>query len=296
MSKRFKQAERATWIGIVANVALTVLKGIAGYVGGSRALIADAAHSASDVVSSIAVLVGIRAAQKPPDREHPYGHGKAESVAALVVAIILMIVGVEIIKDSLTVLFAATVNAPSSIAIIALLLSILTKEILFQYKYRLGKKLNSPALMAEGWHHRSDVFSSLAALLGVGGAMLGGYLGISWMIYLDPLFGIVVSLLVMRVGYQLARVSILVMLEQVVDEEHRQRYIHTASQVSGVQRIDELIARTHGHYVVVDIKLSVKPYLTVEEGHRIAKEVKALLQHTHAEIKQVLIHINPYKP
>lgn len=295
MENRFKKAEIATWIGIVANLFLAIMKGIAGVISGSRALIADAAHSASDVVSSIAVLAGIRAAQKPPDKEHPYGHGKAENVAAIIVAILLVVVGIEIALSSFKVFFGEIPKAPTMLAIVVILISIVVKEILFQYKYRLGKKINSPALIAEAWHHRSDVLSSVAAFVGIGGAIIGSNLGYAGFVYLDPLAGVVVAILVIKMGYQLAKESTLVMLEQVLDKEASQQFLETANKVSGVLRVDELHARTHGHYIIIDIKVGVNPALTVEDGHRISKDVKQSLLKNHSEVKNVLVHINPYR-
>lgn len=294
MDKGLRQAERATWIGIIVNALLAVMKGIVGWISGSRALIADAAHSASDVVGSIAVLAGIRTAQKPPDDEHPYGHGKAENVATIIVAIILIVVGVEIAISSTKVFFGEIPQAPSEIALVAILISILTKELMFQYKYRLAKRINSTALLAEAWHHRSDVLSSVAALVGVLGAILGKLYNLSILIFLDPLAGLFVALLVIKVGYTLAKESSLVMMEQVLDATAVKPLISTASGVNGVRRVDELLARTHGHYIVVDLRVGVDPNLSVEEGHRISKRVKEELMLKHNNIKKVFVHVNPY--
>ncbi len=175
MENRTKKAQFASIVGIVANLILAVVKGIAGVIGNSKALIADAFHSASDVVSSIAVLVGIRAAQKPPDPEHPYGHGKAENIATLIVSILLVVVGVEILLDSISTLFSDEQSETGMIALYAIIFSLIVKEALFQYKKRLGDKINSPAIIADAWHHRSDAISSLIALAGIGAAMIGSH-------------------------------------------------------------------------------------------------------------------------
>ena len=158
----------ATWVGIIVNLLLTLIKAIGGILGGSRALIADALHSASDVVGSIVVLFAVKIANKPPDEEHPYGHGKAEGVASIIVALLLIVVGVEISISSIKVFFGETPEAPGIIALIILVISILIKEVLFYYKLWLGKKYNSTVLITEAWHHRSDSLSSFAALLGIG--------------------------------------------------------------------------------------------------------------------------------
>ncbi|MCK0471034.1 cation diffusion facilitator family transporter [Halalkalibacter sp. APA_J-10(15)] len=295
MDNQFKQAEVATWIGIVVNALLAIMKGIVGWLSGSRALIADAAHSASDVAGSIAVLAGLRTAQKPPDKDHPYGHGKAENVATIIVALLLIIVGIEIAVSSVQGVWGQAPQAPGGIALIAIVISIVAKEVMFQYKYRLAKKINSSVLLAEAWHHRSDVLSSIAAFVGVLGAIFGEYLNIPILIYLDPIAGILVSLLVIKIGYSLAKESSMIMMEQVLAPEKTTPFLQTVRSVKGVMRVDELLARTHGHYIVIDLKVSVGSHLSVEEGHRISKLVKEALMSEHSTVKKVMIHINPYQ-
>ena len=174
MTNRYRQAQRATILGIIVNIILAIIKGIGGIMGNSRALVADAVHSASDVVSSVAVYIGVRAAQKPPDREHPYGHGKSENVATLIVAILLVVVGFEIMYNSISSIWTERANEVTSMMVLYIIIfSLVIKEVLFQYKYRLGRKINSPALIADAWHHRSDAISSAVALLGVGLTIIG---------------------------------------------------------------------------------------------------------------------------
>lgn len=290
--RRFKQAEFAAWLGIIGNILLAVIKFIIGQLGNSRALVADAVHSFSDVVGSLAVLIGLRAAKLPPDEEHPYGHGKAESIAAIIVAVVLFIVGAQIGYGSLHAMFNPLV-APSIMAVYVALFSIVVKEAMFQYKYRLGKKLNSDALIANAWEHRSDAYSSIAALIGIGGAVLGGYLGIPWLVYLDPIAGLIVSIFVMVMAWKLGREAIHNTLDHVLPEEETEELIRTAEQVAGVVKVDELYARVHGYYVIVDLKVAVDPRISVKEGHDIGKEVKERLLREHAHVHNVLIHINP---
>lgn len=291
--KRFKQAEFAAWVGIVANLILAILKVVIGMIGNSRALVADAVHSASDVVGSTAVLIGLKAAKLPPDRDHPYGHGKAESIAAIIVAVILMVVGIQIGYGSFMALFEPAVS-PSMIAVYVAIFSIISKEIMFQWKYRLGKRLRSDALITNAWEHRSDVFSSIAALIGIGGAVLGGYLQVPWMVYLDPVAGIVVSLLVVRMAWRLGKESIHNAIDHVLHDEDAQELYETAGSIEGVIKIDELLAREHGHYVIVDIKIAVDPTISVEEAHSIGKNVKQSLMDQHNYVHDVLVHMNPY--
>lgn len=285
----------ATWVGIVVNTLLTILKGIGGFLSGSRALIADALHSASDIVGSVVILVSVKIANKPPDKEHPYGHGKAENVASIIVALLLIIVGVEISLSAIKVFFGEIPSAPGSSALIIIIISILAKEVLFHYYYQLGKKYQSSALISEAWHHRSDSLSSFAALLGIGAALLGDYYQLVFLLYGDAVASIIVSIIVIKVGYSLAKESSQVMMEKVLSPEETKQYNETVLQIEGVRRIDQMYARTHGSYVIIDIKISVNPTITVKEGHDIAKEVRLMLLEKHSDIEEVLVHVNPYE-
>ncbi|WP_018924157.1 cation diffusion facilitator family transporter [Salsuginibacillus kocurii] len=290
--QRYKKVRQGAWIGIIGNLLLAVIKGVAGVLANSRALIADAVHSASDVIGSVAVLIGVRAAKLPPDRDHPYGHGKAESVAAIIVAVLLFIVGFEIALNSIQDLTEPVV-VPGMLAIYVIIFSILAKELMFRYKHYLGKKYNSEALITDAWHHRSDVFSSLAVLIGVSAALIGQGLEVSWLLYADLVAGIFVSILIMRMAWKLGKESIHNALDHVLHDEDTVHMREVAAKVPGVLQMDEFHAREHGHYVIVDIKISVDPMITVEEGHTIGKQVKTELL-KEARVKDVLVHINPY--
>lgn len=292
VNRRFQQAEFAAWIGIIVNILLTLVKGVIGLQSHSKALIADAVHSASDIVGSLAVYVGLRAAKQPPDEEHPYGHGKAESIAAIIVAILLFLVGLQIGKSSLSSFFNP-VEAPGGLAIYAVVISIVVKEALFRYKYRLGKKLNSEALIVNAFEHRSDVYSSLAALVGIGASLLGKYFQIDWLVYGDPVAGLVVSLMVVWLAWKLGSEAIYNTLDHVLDEEETVEWRNIISTVPEVKRIDELYARKYGYYVIIDLKIAVDPNMTVADGHRVGKKVKKLLLE-HPSVHNVFMHINPF--
>lgn len=289
--ERFKKVQFAAWVGIIGNILLAVIKGIIGWIANSRALIADAVHSASDVVGSVAVLIGVRAAKLPADKDHPYGHGKAESIAAIIVAVLLFIVGLEIGVSAFQS-FYVPIEVPSFIAIYAVIFSIVVKELMFRYKYRLGKKYRSDALVTDAWHHRSDVFSSFAALLGIGASILGGYLQVPWLVYADPLAGLFVSVLILKMAWDLGKQSIHSTLDHVLHDEDTAEMRKRALTVEGVKKVDEFLAREHGHYVIIDIKVSVDPYITVEQGHAIGKLVKETLMQEEY-VKDVRVHINP---
>lgn len=284
----------ATWVGIIVNTLLTIMKAIGGILSGSKALIADALHSASDIVGSVVVLFAVKIAHRPPDKEHPYGHGKAENIASLIVAILLIIVGAEVSYSSIKIFFGETPVPPGKLALIIIIISIVIKEALFHYKYRLGKKYNSTALITEAWHHRSDSLSSLAALVGIGAAILGAHFNIQFLVYGDAIAGIAVSLIVIKVGYSLAKESSLVIMEKVLDDKETEPYIQTACSIDGVRRVDMIHARTHGSYVVIDLKIGIDPNISIEVGHNIGKRVKQHLMKEHSEIEDVLVHLNPY--
>ncbi|QFT90015.1 Ferrous-iron efflux pump FieF [Bacillus sp. THAF10] len=290
--ERFKKAEFAALVGVVGNVVLAALKGWVGVIANSRALVADAVHSASDVAGSLAVFIGLRAAKQPPDEDHPYGHGKAENIAAIIVAVLLLIVGFEIGKSSFQAFFEP-IEAPKILAIYAVIFSIIVKEVMFQYKFRLGKRIKSDAIIVNAYEHRSDVFSSIAALIGIGGAVLGGYIGVDWLVYLDPVAGIVVAVMIVRIAWHLGSESIHNTMDHVMHDEDTEEFYAVVETVPGVLQIDSLHAREHGHYVIIDLKISVDPYITVEAGHQIGKNVKAKLMENN-EVQDVFVHINPY--
>lgn len=294
MKKNTKKIVFATWIGIIVNVMLTILKGIGGFLSGSKALIADAIHSASDIISSVIVLFGVRIANKPPDEEHPYGHGKAENIASNIIALILIVVGIEMSISSFKVFLGDMPKAPTRIALIILIISVIMKELLFQYKYYVGKKYNSAALISDAWHHRSDSLSSIAALLGVSAAMLSDTLQLPLLVYGDAVAGILVSIIVIKVGYDLVKESSTIMLEKVLTKDETKKYIETIHSIEGVLVIDQLYARTHGSYIIIDIKVAVDPSISVKAGHDIAKKLKQTLMAEHKEVADVLVHLNPY--
>lgn len=293
---RFGKAERAAWIGIVGNLALAGIKGAIGFFSGSKALMADAVASASDVAGSLAVLVGLKAAKRPADTDHPYGHGKAESIAAIVVSVLMILIGFEIGKSAIDSLRNGVGSAPHWIALVALGISIGVKEALFRYNFRLGQKLSSPALIANAWDHRTDVFSSIAASVGVAGALAGKVLNQPNLYFLDPAASLFVSVLVLRMGYKLIKESVHNTMDHVLHEEDAAELVEAVQRVKGVITVDDLRAREHGHYVIVDVKISVNPRITVTEGHEIAKTAKQHLMKRFTHVSDVFVHVNPYDP
>lgn len=295
MTNRYKKAQKVTIISMVINVILTIIKFIGGIAGNSRALIADAIHSLSDFVSSIVVIIGVRAAQKPPDKEHPYGHGKSENVATLIVAMILVIIGFEIMYTSIESIWTGTTSEVTSMMVLyIIILGLIVKELLFQYKFRAGTKLNSPALIADAWHHRSDAISSAVALVGVGLALIGSHYDIPYLSLFDPIAGAVIAIIIMYMGFKLAKEAVSITLEVVLNEEETTGMRKTATSVDKVIQVDDLRARSHGSYVVVEMNISVEGNTTVEESHRITRNVKQKLISEHDIVRNVHVHVNPY--
>lgn len=292
--ERFKKAEFVAIVGIVGNLILALMKWGIGLYANSRALMADAVNSASDVAGSLAVLIGLKAAKQPPDEDHPYGHGKAESIAAIIVAVLLVLVGFQIGESSFRSFFAP-IEAPKTVAIYAVILSIVVKEVMFRYTYDQAKKLKSDALIVTAYDHRSDVYSSFAALIGIGAAIVGGYFQIEWLEYADPVAGIVVSIMILKMAWTLGKEAIHNTMDHVLHDEDTLELRKLVEAVPEVKKIDALHAREHGPYVIIDLKISVDPHMTVEEGHLVGKAVKKKLMEK-AHVEDVFVHINPYNP
>ncbi|PGT76187.1 hypothetical protein COD11_25785 [Bacillus sp. AFS040349] len=193
-------------------------------------------------------------------------------------------------------MFFEEIEAPKPLAIYAVILSIVVKEWMFRYKFRLGKRIKSDAIIVNAYEHRSDVYSSIAALAGIGAAIIGQKMGIDWLVYADPVAGLFVAILVIKMAWKLGAESIHTTLDHVLHDEDVVDLKDTVSKISEVKKIDELHAREHGHYVIVDIKVSVDPHITVEEGHNIGKLVKEKLMSEHEHVQNVMVHINPYSP
>jgi len=288
-----RKVNRLTWLSAVANVLLTLGKGFVGLMAHSDALIADAAHSAADVAGSLAVMIGMRVARLPADEDHPYGHGKAEVIAASLVAILLVLAGLDVIYSSVRQFFAV-LEHPQWLALFTAAVSVVIKEFLYRYQIGVGKAARSPALIAGAADHRSDVYSSLAATAGIGLALIGAWLHIPLLLYADPLAGVLVAVVVVSMGYRMALDSYRSLLDQVLDAKTTQKLTEAVGAVPGVLRVDDVRARTNGSYCIVDVRMSVDPEMSVLEGHQIARMVKWAIIGDFAEVQDVLVHVNPF--
>jgi len=281
------QKETCIRIGLEANIVLTLGKLWAGIFGHSQAMIADALHSLSDVVSTSVVFLGLRIAKKPPDRDHPYGHGEADTLAALFVAIILLLTGGYMAISTLQIFIHRRFQAPSPIALWAAVGSILLKWLLYRYTLKTGKLSHSSALVANAYDHKSDAYSSVAALVGILGARMG------WG-YLDPLAGLFIAVLILKISFHLLRSNLHLLMEGVPDPSITDKIKGIALKVPGLKGIKETKVRALGSNYLVDMKILVEGEITVYQGHKVASKVKEALLKGGERIIDVMVHVDPY--
>jgi cation diffusion facilitator family transporter len=291
---RVQKAQFSSWAGIVGNLSLAIMKGTVGYISGSKALIADALYSAAHVAGSFAALLRLRNLKLQPDVDHPVGHGKTGSAAGIIASVLLLIVGTETAISSAKAIYQGVDSPPAAYALVAIVISMIAKVTMFQYDS--GKKLSGQTLLPRAAEHRSDLFSTGAALLGAGGAVLGDYLGNKYLYYLDPVAGLFIAVLVLRTAYRVVSDSVYSSKEHVFHNEDVAELLRTVQAVNGVIAVDDIRAREHGHYVIVDVKISVNPRISVLEGHDVAKAVKQTLMKRFIHIADVTIHVHPYDP
>ncbi len=284
----YKIGEKSVFFIILVNTALFVIKFLSGVFGRSQALIADSFHTASDVLTSLAVLFGFKYASTPPDSHHPYGHGKAESIAAKIVSLILIVLGFKILYDSSRLIILQEFHRPHQIALWAVTLSIVVKEIQFRYALRCGKKIQSSSLIADAWHHRSDVFSSIAALIGILGARLG-------MEILDPAAGIIVGICIVKIGFDIFHTAFDELLDSALAKEITDRITGLALETAGVKKVAVLKARKLGLDIFVDMTIELDKDMTVEEAHLITAKVRRTVLKNLSNAKDILIHVEPYR-
>lgn len=295
MNKREKEIRRITIAGAVVNIVLTALKIIAGMLGRSAAMIADGVHSLSDLFSDVIVLIFTHISSKGKDRDHSFGHGKFETLATLIVSVMLVVVGADFmakgVRKIIGVLNGEMIPVPGMVALWAAAASIAAKEILYHVTARVGKKINSPVVMANAWHHRSDAFSSIGALAGIGGAII---LGDRWAI-LDPLASCGISIAIIAVAVKMALPSLAELLEASLPEEMEDEIREIAMSVQGVDDIHELKTRRNGISVIIDAHVVVDPDMTVVQAHDIATAVETALRSRFGAETQINIHVEPGK-
>jgi cation diffusion facilitator family transporter len=253
-------------------------------------MIADAIHSLSDILSSVIVLIGLKVARKCPDTKHPYGHSKAESVAAQIVSTFMVFLGGMIFFNSWKNIFNSNYETPSYYVLLVAVASIVVKEGLFQYKNRLGQKIHSSSLIADAWHHRSDALSSIAVLIGVSLVIFGG----ARFHIADQVAAMVVALIICYTGMKLLLKTSSELMDQVLTGPPAEKIKIIALEVSGVRAVEKLFIRKSGMDLIIDIHIEVDPDLSVVEGHAIAGKVKAKLMGDLESLKGVMVHVEPY--
>lgn len=287
MEKRYEEANKVTIKSIIWNVILTVIKILAGILGKSNAMIADGVHSASDIISSIGVLIGSYVSSRPGDKEHNYGHEKAETLVSFMLSILLIIVSISIGIQAIQSLFNLDgLQVPTLLPLIVSVISILIKEYQYRITIKVAKKINSPALKADAWHHRSDALSSIAAFIGIGGAILGFKA-------LDPIASIVVAIFVAKVGIEILLGSINELMDVSVDEEQESQITEIANSTEGVKKLGNLRTRKHGAMAYVDLTICVEGSLTVTQGHDIANKLEKRVINEMEFVKGITVHVDP---
>lgn len=287
METRYEEADKVTIQSILWNIFLTTIKIFAGIFGKSSAMISDGLHSASDIISSVGVLIGNKIAKTPNDKEHNYGHEKAETLVSFLLSILLIIVSLKIGWGALQSLFNLdSVQVPTALPLIVSIISIGIKEYQYRITIRIANKINSPSLKADAWHHRSDALSSIAAFIGIGGAMLGFKA-------LDPIASIVVALFVAKVGFDILKDSTNELMDYSIDDEQEEQIRKIAEKIDGVINLGELRTRKHGAMAYVDLTICVNKDLTVLEGHEIAHKIEKYIINEMKFVKGITVHVEP---
>lgn len=285
-------ANRVSLITIVLNALLSVFKLLAGIFANSNAMISDAVHSASDVFSTIIVIIGVRLSARDSDREHPYGHERMECVAAIILSTVLFITGLGIGLRAVGDIMQGNyenLQMPGMLALIAAVVSIVTKEGMYWYTRHYAKQIDSSALMADAWHHRSDAFSSVGALIGIAGSRLGFPV-------MDALASLVIFVFIVKAALDIFKDAMDKMVDHSGDENTEKEIYDCVMKNEDVLGVDLLQSRIFGSRIYVDLEIAVNASYTLEKAHEIAEEVHEEIENSFAKVKHVMIHVNPAKP
>ncbi len=292
---RERQIYKVTLIGFFVNVLLSVGKLIAGLVGHSGAMIADGVHSLSDFFTDLVVLVFVRVSAIPKDEDHDYGHGKYETLATIIIGLALFAVGAGILYKSINLILCVvggeSIAQPKAIALIAAAVSIIVKEILFQYTKKEGEKANSPVMVANAWHHRSDALSSIGTFVGIGGAY---FFGQKWSV-LDPIAAIIVGMLIIKVSYDLIKPGIGEMLERSLPKEQEDEIEQLVLTNKKFSDIHNMKTRRIGSAIAIEFHIRVPGNMTVTESHEATVDVEKKLKDRYGSRTQVILHVEPLK-
>lgn len=284
-----KTANKVSFITIIGNMLLSVFKLLAGLIAHSNAMISDAVHSASDVFSTIVVIIGVRLASKESDKEHPYGHERLECVAAIILAIVLFITGLAIGLEALKNIFSgnyASLQVPGMLALVAAVISIITKEGMYWYTRYYAGKIDSSALLADAWHHRSDAFSSVGALIGIAGARFGFPI-------MDSVASLVIFVFIVKAAFDIFKDAMDKMIDHACDEETEKQIYDCVMENENVLGIDLLQTRIFGNKIYVDVEIQVDGSYTLQAAHNIAEAVHENIEQNFSKIKHIMVHVNP---
>ena len=292
IEKEFQRiANKVSLVTIIGNILLAVFKLFAGIWAHSSAMISDAIHSASDVFSTFVVIIGIKVASKEPDKEHPYGHERMECVAAIILAMILFTTGLGIGADAIQTILDGNygeLQVPGMFALIAAIVSIVSKEAMYWYTRYYAKRIDSGALMADAWHHRSDALSSIGALIGIGGAMLGFPV-------MDAVASLVIFVFIAKAAYDIFVDAMEKMVDHSCDEETEKQIYACVMNNAEVQGIDMLQTRIFGNKIYVDVEILVDGTYTLQKAHEIAEDVHDDIEQSFPKVKHIMVHVNPVK-
>lgn len=289
MTQEEKIANKVSIITIMGNLVLSVLKLLAGIIAHSNAMISDAIHSASDVFSTIIVMIGIKLAAKESDKEHPYGHERLECVAAIILAIVLLLtglgIGAEAVKNIMSGHYSE-LEVPGMLALVAAIVSIVSKEGMYWYTRFYAKKIDSSALMADAWHHRSDAFSSVGALVGIAGARLGFPV-------MDSVASLVIFVFIAKAAIDIFKDAMDKMVDHACDEETEKQIYDCVMKNKDVMGIDLLQTRMFGNKIYVDVEIQADGSYTLQEAHDIAEAVHDEIEQNFPKVKHIMVHVNP---
>lgn len=278
--------EKSAWFGIQSNLFLFAIKLFAGVYGRSQAMMADAFHTASDALTSVGVLVGFKIAAKPPDEHHPFGHGRAESIVAKLISVVLILVGFSISIKAARVLLSGEMGEPGSIALIVAALSVIVKEIAYRRVISSSKAIDSSSLKADAYHHRSDAISSIAALIGILGAKLG-------YTYMDPLAGVIVGAFIIKMGAGSFHEAYDELMDAAPPKELEDRIKHLVCEAEGVLAVKKVMIRKAGIDLYPEITIGVDGDSSVKEGHLVTVKIKQILFREMKRVKNILVHVEP---
>lgn len=287
-TSREAYVRKVTWIGLLINIALACIKFAAGYFGRSQAMIADAIHSLTDTTTDVAVIAGSHFWSRPPDESHPYGHRRLETLVTVFIGLMLAAAGIGIGWDAVSALRDKESTPPGWIALVAAAVSILTKEILYRWTAVVGKKIKSPALAANAWHHRTDAISSIPVLIAVGGALIFP----SWS-FLDLVGAVVVSIFVMHAAMKIIWPGISELIDAGAPKDIQKKITDIACNISGVQEVHKVRTRYISTSILVDMHIVVDGSISVRDGHAIADEVENQIINSISNVLGVVIHVDP---